>query len=286
MGLEPIVETTDHIWVFVDFAADITFPDIKDEISVESSDLGSPAAREKSRSKKDTEVDWWATYEIGQLVSPTFSMSDDAGRSRAFIVGDGCHTHSQKSGQGMNVSMMHSYNLTWKLAHEIYSLSPEPPGASVLKTYETGLVTVARMLIEFDTKFTSTFSGQIGSDSSAEGLTHEQFLKVCSDGSDLTSDCGIEYLQSIAVKATSIENSHLISGDSNLHGTSSLDADYLIPFPFYWASSDSRIHNVRPGRAAWKLVAGIGRDLQRHHSNIPKGHGGIGCDTSLCGASI
>lgn len=39
--------------------------------------------------KKDTEVDWWAAYQIGQRMTSSFSMSDDNGHSRAFIVGDG-----------------------------------------------------------------------------------------------------------------------------------------------------------------------------------------------------
>ncbi|KAF7937944.1 uncharacterized protein EAE97_007740 [Botrytis byssoidea] len=36
---------------------------IKDEIPVESTDPGIPVAREKSRGKKNTEVDWWAACE-------------------------------------------------------------------------------------------------------------------------------------------------------------------------------------------------------------------------------
>ncbi|KAF7915042.1 uncharacterized protein EAE98_011365 [Botrytis deweyae] len=139
-------------------------------------------------------------------MNPTFSISDDAERSRALIVADSCHTHSQKTGQEMNVSMMDSYNLTWKLAHEIYALSPGLPEASILKIYEFEFMTVARMLIEFDTKFSSIFSGQIVSDSSVEGLAQEQFLKVFSDGSGFTSVCRIKYPQSIIAKAISTEN--------------------------------------------------------------------------------
>jgi phenol 2-monooxygenase (NADPH) len=111
-----------------------------------------------------------------------------------------CHTHSPKAGQGMNVSMMDSYNLAWKLAHTIHGLSPQQPNANVLATYETERLDIARILIEFDTKFSSMFSGQIGSDSAVQGLTHEQFLKVFSDGSGFTSGCGIAgsgYLQGI-----------------------------------------------------------------------------------------
>jgi phenol 2-monooxygenase len=57
-------------------------------------------------------VDWYTCYEIGQRVCDTFSAHDD----RVFIAGDACHTHSPKAGQGMNVSMMDTFNLGWKLA--------------------------------------------------------------------------------------------------------------------------------------------------------------------------
>jgi phenol 2-monooxygenase len=119
----------------------------------------------------------------------------------------------------MNVSMMDSYNLAWKLAYKIHGLSPQESSHSFLATYEDERLKVARQLIEFDTKFSSMFSGQIGSDSSVKGLTHEQFLKVFSDGSGFTSGCGIEYSQGILVQTPAIENSYPIDGDDYLQGT-------------------------------------------------------------------
>lgn len=216
----------------------------------------------------------------------------------------------------MNVSMMDSYNLAWKLAHKIHGLSPEPQKDSVLRTYESERVTVARMLIEFDTKFSSMFSGQIGSDSSVEGLTHEQFLKVFSDGSGFTSGCGIEYPQSILVKTTTPENSHLIYGDNYLQGTLKpgrrlLDsvvrryADsnlrhlqdgmfslFVLLFilqrgnhkprlPFYWTLSDTPLHSAGLVRATRRFVTSTDRDLQRHHPKISTTHCGIGRNTSI-----
>src|SRR6266536_2627850 len=107
-----------------------------------------------------------------------------------------CHTHSPKAGQGMNVSMMDSYNLSWKLIHSIHGLTPtaEVTGTDpVVATFEKERLGVARQLIEFDSKFSSMFSGQIkaSSPSAEESLTHEEFLKVFSDGSGFTSGCGI-----------------------------------------------------------------------------------------------
>lgn len=48
-------------------------------------------------------VDWWAAYQIGQRVASKFALQDKEGTDRVFIMGDACHTHSPKAGQGMNV---------------------------------------------------------------------------------------------------------------------------------------------------------------------------------------
>lgn len=39
--------------------------------------------------KGGTAVDWWAAYQIGQRMAPHFSLKDDSGVERVFIVGDG-----------------------------------------------------------------------------------------------------------------------------------------------------------------------------------------------------
>lgn len=115
-----------------------------------------------------------------------------------------CHTHSPKAGQGMNVSMMDSYNLAWKLAHSIIGLTPQQPGVpdAVLATFSAERVDVARQLIQFDTTFSHLFSGKISSDSSNGGLSHEEFLKVFREGSGFTSGCGLQYQPSTIVKTS------------------------------------------------------------------------------------
>src|SRR5690242_1468423 len=121
----------------------------------------------------------------------------------------------------MNVSMMDSYNLSWKLVHSLHGLTPKQSGSEVddvLATFGHERLTVARQLIEFDSKFSSMFSGQIGAaDPQLNNLTHEQFLKVFSDGSGFTSGCGIEYPESLLVQS---HGAH--SRDSPVHGQ-----DYL-----------------------------------------------------------
>lgn len=204
--------------------------------------------------KQGTDVDWWAAYQIGQRMTHKSTLKDENGVERVFLVGDGenpslsyvyricilmfnlaCHTHSPKAGQGMNVSMMDSYNLAWKLAHTIHGLSPKPrptnnesehnTPTSVLNTFEHERLTVARQLIEFDSKFSSMFSGQIGAEESVEGLTHEEFLKVFSDGSGFTSGCGVEYAPSIIVDQSSSSETmasvgavNSVDGDAYLSG--------------------------------------------------------------------
>lgn len=50
--------------------------------------------------------DTWTLYVIGQRVASKFSVND-----RIFIMGDACHTHSPKAGQGMNASINDAHNL-------------------------------------------------------------------------------------------------------------------------------------------------------------------------------
>ncbi|KAI5779363.1 FAD binding domain-containing protein [Geopyxis carbonaria] len=139
-------------------------------------------------------VDWWAAYQIGQRATPAFSTRDASGVARVHIAGDACHTHSPKAGQGMNVSMMDAFNLSWKLSHVLAGLAPP----SLLDTYEHERLDIARQLIAFDTKFSSMFSGKIGD---AHGLSHDAFVAVFRTGGGFTSGCGVEYVPGALVDA-------------------------------------------------------------------------------------
>ncbi|KAK2836843.1 hypothetical protein FQN49_006665, partial [Arthroderma sp. PD_2] len=155
--------------------------------------------------REGTGIEWWTAYQIGQRVTNNFSIKDTRGRQRVFIAGDACHTHSPKAGQGMNVSMMDSFNLAWKLAYSINGLTPASHACpdqpdSILDTYQTERHTIAQQLIEFDKSFSSMFSGKIGTaDEKGTGLTHEQFLEVFRTGNGFTSGCGVEYPENILV---------------------------------------------------------------------------------------
>lgn len=123
----------------------------------------------------------------------------------------------------MNVSMMDSYNLAWKLALSINGLTPksgepgEPDG--ILDTYHAERHTIAQELIEFDKAFSSMFSGKIGAGDGVESLSHEQFLEVFSTGNGFTSGCGIEYPESeIVEKAVPLAQNNPIEGTDFLSG--------------------------------------------------------------------
>ncbi|KKZ59031.1 hypothetical protein EMCG_00896 [[Emmonsia] crescens] len=158
--------------------------------------------------KYDEAVDWWTAYQIGQRVADKFVVKDSKGIQRVFIVGDACHTHSPKAGQGMNISMMDSYNIGWKLAYSINGLTPASANNipdTILDTYHEERHTVAQQLIEFDKDFSSMFSGKIGTGEGengdgANGLSHEQFLEVFNTGNGFTSGCGIEYPENALVE--------------------------------------------------------------------------------------
>jgi len=106
------------------------------------------------------EVVWWSVYEIGQRLCDSFANTSpedaDSGQPNVFIVGDACHTHSPKAGQGMNVSMHDSFNLGWKLASVIRGhSSPE-----ILHTYAAERRAVAEELLAFDRELATMFSVQ------------------------------------------------------------------------------------------------------------------------------
>lgn len=117
----------------------------------------------------------------------------------------------------MNVSMMDSYNLSWKLIHSLNGLTPTGgSGDKVLDTFETERQTIAQELIAFDKEFSSMFSGKIGAGDGQESLTHEQFLEVFSTGNGFTSGCGIEYPENLLVEKAILDG--VVQGTDYLSG--------------------------------------------------------------------
>lgn len=230
MGYEMQGEQTDFIWGVLDAIPITDFPDIRMRCAIHSENSGSVMVipREdglvrfyiqisetnkgvdrnnitwqmilKSAqtimspfkidiAKKD--LNWWTAYQIGQRTASGFSLHD-----RAFIAGDACHTHSPKAGQGMNTSMMDTYNLTWKIGKVLLGQAPR----SILKTYQTERRRVAHDLINFDRKFASLFSGKprvAESMANEAGVSLSEFKDVFSKGNKFASGTAMEYGPSV-----------------------------------------------------------------------------------------
>ncbi len=98
-------------------------------------------------------VVWNSVYEVAHRLTDRF---DDAatspdGLARVFLLGDACHTHSAKAGQGMNVSMQDGWNLAWKLGYVLEGRSPQ----SLLQTYSDERQVTAKNLIDFDLEWST-----------------------------------------------------------------------------------------------------------------------------------
>ena len=100
-------------------------------------------------------IAWWSVYEVAHRVTTGFDnvAAERVGQQhpRAFIMGDACHTHSAKAGQGMNVSIQDGWNLSWKLAAVLEGRAP----ATLLDTYSSERRVIAQDLINFDKEWST-----------------------------------------------------------------------------------------------------------------------------------
>ena len=108
-------------------------------------------------------VTWWSVYEVAHRITDGFDdvPAELEGRRmpHAFIMGDACHTHSAKAGQGMNVSIQDGFNLGWKLAAVLERRAPE----SLLATYAAERKVVAQNLIDFDREWSAMMARPVDS---------------------------------------------------------------------------------------------------------------------------
>lgn len=150
------------------------------------------------------EVAWWSVYEIGQRLCDQFddgtevAAPDGAGRQPAvFIVGDACHTHSPKAGQGMNVSMQDGFNLGWKLA----SVLRGQAAPRLLGTYSAERQAVARELIDFDREFARMFSAapKRAGDAEGDGVDPAEFQRYFARQGRFTAGTATQYGPSLIV---------------------------------------------------------------------------------------
>ncbi|KAL4887210.1 FAD binding domain-containing protein [Aspergillus karnatakaensis] len=103
------------------------------------------------RPKSKTRIEWCSAYSVGRRIATEFTRRDHAGLPRVFLVGDACHLHSPKLGQGMNVSMADSYNLAWKLSHVLLGVTANP--RALLSSYANERRAVAQQLLDIDERW-------------------------------------------------------------------------------------------------------------------------------------
>ena len=141
------------------------------------------------------EVPWWSVYEIGQRLTTAFDDSKDGQSPRVFLAGDACHTHSPKAGQGLNTSVMDTWNLGWKLAHVMTGRAPR----ELLSTYSAERADIAKQLIEFDREWSKMFSSKPKSEDNPNGVDPAEFQKYFELFARFTAGVGIQYKPSAIV---------------------------------------------------------------------------------------
>ncbi len=106
-------------------------------------------------------VAWFSVYEVAHRITDGFDdVSEEERGTRtphAFIMGDACHTHSAKAGQGMNVSIQDGFNLGWKLAAVLEGRAPQ----ALLDTYAEERKVIAQNLIDFDKEWSSLMAKSV-----------------------------------------------------------------------------------------------------------------------------
>ncbi|KIM90285.1 hypothetical protein PILCRDRAFT_812015 [Piloderma croceum F 1598] len=235
LGIDMTGEQSEYIWGVVDMVPETDFPDIRYRCAIHShngscmiipregdlirlyiqlsdKDALDPSTGRVDRDKMSPEMllevarkslypykigtpkvfEWFTIYIIGQRVASRFSVQE-----RVFIVGDACHTHSPKAGQGMNASMNDSHNLVWKITHALRGWAD----MSLLKTYEYERRKFAQDLIHFDKEFSALFSGKPRTEENQNGVSHEQFSQAFRTFGAFTSGIGIHYAESAIVNA-------------------------------------------------------------------------------------
>lgn len=152
------------------------------------------------------EVPWWSVYEIGQRLTTAFDDSTTARGPRIFLAGDACHTHSPKAGQGLNTSVMDTWNLGWKLAHVLTGKA----SVDLLKTYSEERKHIAQQLIDFDREWSRMFSAKPKTQENPDGVDPAEFQKYFQLFGQFTAGVAVQYEQSNIVDKPEFQ--HLATG--------------------------------------------------------------------------
>jgi 2-polyprenyl-6-methoxyphenol hydroxylase-like FAD-dependent oxidoreductase len=145
------------------------------------------------------EVAWWSVYEIGQRLCDRFDNVPERQVGslppHVFVVGDACHTHSPKAGQGMNVAIRDAFNLGWKLAAVLLGGS----SPAILRTYSAERRAVAKELIDFDRVFARLMGAPPKSESAPDGVDPVEFERYFARQGRYTAGTTIRYDTSLLI---------------------------------------------------------------------------------------
>ncbi|MCG7422926.1 FAD-binding monooxygenase [Micrococcus sp. ACRRV] len=183
-------DAANHAWGVMDVLADSNFPDIRTKCAIHSSsgsilhipregghlfrmyvDLGEVPADDNHKVRQTPieevirraqqiirpytldvkDVAWNSVYEVGHRLTSGFDNRERCTHPNVFLLGDACHTHSAKAGQGMNVSMQDGWNLAWKLGQVLSGIAP----AELVPTYSEERKEIAKNLIDFDKEWST-----------------------------------------------------------------------------------------------------------------------------------
>jgi phenol 2-monooxygenase len=204
LGVKLVGDYANQAWGVMDVLAVTDFPDIRKKCVIQSADQGNIiiipreggymirvyvemdklAADERVTHRAITRDDvvaatqrifhpytfepkafgWWSVYEVGQRIAERFD--DSPQNPRVFIMGDACHTHSAKAGQGLNVSVQDAFNLGWKLGLVLRGRAP----ASLLNSYSQERRAVAQSLIDFDREWSAMMAAPLRSAEAPHGV--------------------------------------------------------------------------------------------------------------------
>ncbi|GAA6041366.1 hypothetical protein JCM8097_007687 [Rhodosporidiobolus ruineniae] len=137
-------------------------------------------------------LDWWTVYEVGQRLCKTVTLDN-----RVFLAGDAFHTHSPKAGQGMNTSMMDSYNLGWKLASVLLGRA----APSILDTYAAERHKTAQELIDLDYQLSRMFAAKPKEDGAeGEGVSLREFKEFFTKMARWASGTAVHYHPNLLIE--------------------------------------------------------------------------------------
>ncbi|KAI4202502.1 MAG: hypothetical protein LQ346_001965 [Caloplaca aetnensis] len=134
-----------------------------------------------------TRVAWISRYRVSPGIADHFVDSSQ----RTYLVGDACHTESPKAGQSMNLGMMDSFNLTWKLALVLKGMAK----VSLLDSYQAERRHIANQFIEFDIKFAHIWLQK-------EALGSPEFYMVWKQSHGFISGCAHRYPEGLLTRSS------------------------------------------------------------------------------------